>query len=230
MQVVGYDGAGPQLRAPLFPGAAPAGRRLRFAVEPVDVRSAVHSVAWDFGDGSGASGSSVAHAYAEPGLYRAQVTATDTLGNESTTTGAVRVLPRPTPAPPSPPPTPPPRRAASAWAIPVSTVVTVTRHGVAPVRVRCRARGVARCRGRLAIIRRTLGLGARRFSIPADARRTVRVRLTRRARTRLARVKMLPAKAPARTRQPSGRTRRVVRPLVLRAGRRLAAASHAGTR
>jgi hypothetical protein len=214
MQIVGYDGAGPQLRGLAFPGPVQAGRPLRFAVAPVDVWSAVDSVVWDFGDGGSASGSSVTHAYAEPGLYRAQVTATDTLGNESTATAAVRA----TPAPP-PPPVPPPRRAARAQAIPVSAFVRVTRKGVARVRVRCRARGVARCHGRLTLIRGDRGLGARRFAIPAGARRTVRVRLRRAARTRLAELKVMTVKARTHTRQPSGGSRTIERPLVLRAPR-----------
>lgn len=68
LQRVGYDGAGPQLHGLAFPTAERAGVGLRFAVEPVDVWSAVDSVVWDLGDGSSASGSSVTHAYAEPGL------------------------------------------------------------------------------------------------------------------------------------------------------------------
>jgi uncharacterized delta-60 repeat protein len=136
-------------------------------------------------------------------------------GGSATATSAGVVVFVPPPAPPSPP-----RRAARAQAIPVSAFVKVTRTGVARVRVRCRARDVARCSGRLTLIRGDRGLGARRFAIPAGARRPVRVQLRRPARTRLARVKVMTVKARTRTRQPSGGTRTIERPIVLRAPRR----------
>jgi hypothetical protein len=85
------------------------------------------------------------------------------------------------------------------------------------VRVRCNARGVARCNGRLTLIRRDRELGARGYAIPAGARRTVRVRLRRPARRRLADLKVMTIMARTRTRQPSGGTRTIERPLVLRA-------------
>jgi hypothetical protein len=137
-------------------------------------------------------------------------------GGSAAATSAGVVAFVPPPAPPSPPPRPP----ARAGAIPVSAFVKVTRAGVAWVRVRCRARGVARCRGQLTLIRGNRGLGAGRFAIPAGARRTVRVRLRQPARTRLARVKVMTVTARTRTRQPSGGTRTIERPLVLRAPRR----------
>ena len=136
-------------------------------------------------------------------------------GGSATATSAGVVVVVPPPAPPSPP-----RRAARARAIPVSAFVKVTPAGVVRVRVRCRARGVARCRGRLTLIRGDRGLGASRFAIPAGARRTIRVRLRRHARIRLARVNVMTVKARTRTRQPSGGTRTIERPLVLRALRR----------
>jgi uncharacterized delta-60 repeat protein len=139
-------------------------------------------------------------------------------GGSATATSAGVVVFVPPPAPPAPPA--PPRRAARAQTVPVSAFVRVTRTGVARVRLRCRARGVARCRGRLTLIRGDRGLGARRFAIPAGATRTVRVRLRRPGRTRLARVKVMTAKARTRTRQPSGGTRTIERPIVLRAPRR----------
>jgi hypothetical protein len=79
---------------------------------------------------------------------------------------------------------------------------------------------VARCRGRLVLIRGDRGLGARRFAIPAGARRTVRVQLRRPARTRLAELEVMSVKTRTRTRQPTGGTRTIERPLVLRAPRR----------
>ena len=143
-----------------------------------------------------------------------RVTARNSGGNATATSAGVVVF-VPPPAPPSPP-----QRAARARAIPVSAFAKVTQAGVVRVRVRCRARGVARCSGRLTLIRGDRGIGARRFAIPAGTTRTVRVRLRRPARTRLARVKVMTAKARTRTRQPAGGTRTIERPIVLRAPRR----------
>jgi uncharacterized delta-60 repeat protein len=133
-------------------------------------------------------------------------------GGSATATSAGVVVFVPPPAPPAPPA--PPRQAARARAIPISAALKVT--SVARVRVRCRARGVARCRGRLTLIRGHLGLGARRYKIPAGATRAVRVQLRRPARTRLAELEVMTVKARTRTRQPAGGTRTIERPLVLR--------------
>jgi uncharacterized delta-60 repeat protein len=141
-------------------------------------------------------------------------------GGSRTATSAGVVVFVPSSAPSSAPPSPPPRRAARAQTIPVSAFVKVTRAGVARVRVICRARGVARCRGRLTLISGDRGLGARRYAIPAGASRMVPVRLRRPARTRLAEVKVMTVKARTRTRQPTGGTRTIERPLVLRLPRR----------
>ncbi len=46
---------------------------------------------WDFGDGNNDSGAAVSHQYASPGLYTAEVTATNSIGSETATTD-VQVL------------------------------------------------------------------------------------------------------------------------------------------
>lgn len=46
----------------------------------------ITSYAWDFGDGDGASGASVAHMYASPGQYPVRLTVTDADGNSTSAT------------------------------------------------------------------------------------------------------------------------------------------------
>jgi PKD repeat protein len=53
------------------------------------------SYAWSFGDGTTATGASVAHAYAHQGTYRVTLTATDGLGITSTTSEVVTVIEAP---------------------------------------------------------------------------------------------------------------------------------------
>lgn len=82
--------------APPVVGAlrVPATGRLRQALAmeaPVSDTWSAHSVTWAFGDGSGAEGSSVTHAYPRPGTYTVTVTATDALGNSTSTSSTVAV-------------------------------------------------------------------------------------------------------------------------------------------
>jgi PKD repeat protein len=56
-----------------------------------DTQSAV-SVGWDFGDGSQGSGSSVSHAYGNPGVYPVTVTATDASGNSVSSTRVLAIV------------------------------------------------------------------------------------------------------------------------------------------
>ena len=102
LQAAGYDAAGPLLAGATLPAGGDAGQSLSFAVTPFDVWSALGTTAWSFGDGTGATGAKVAHAYAAAGRFEAVVTATDVLGNATVLRRAVTIA-----APPGPPGGPP---------------------------------------------------------------------------------------------------------------------------
>jgi PKD repeat protein len=91
VQVAGYDGAGPQLRAFAAPGSATVGAAATFAASPLDVWSTVASTTWDFGDGTAADGTTVTHAYGAPGTYAVTLATTDALGNRTTKTASIVV-------------------------------------------------------------------------------------------------------------------------------------------
>ena len=87
VQAAGYDAAGPQLRALSIPGSGVARQTLSFSVSPLDVWSSLGPTSWSFGDGTGASGTAVTHAYSAAGSYRVTLTSADVLGNVSSTSG-----------------------------------------------------------------------------------------------------------------------------------------------
>lgn len=91
VDVAGYDAAGPALGAVTVPASATAGQAVGFAVAPTDRWSAIAATNWDFGDGTGGTGPSVAHAYATPGAYTVTVTSTDAVGNSTSTTRAIQI-------------------------------------------------------------------------------------------------------------------------------------------
>ena len=69
------NGLPPQFASPpQTPPPVVAGQPMTFSALET---SSVPSVTWDFGDGSGAVGSTVSHVYAAPGLYKVQVTLSD---------------------------------------------------------------------------------------------------------------------------------------------------------
>ncbi len=88
--VAGYDGAGPQLSAS-FSSAGDPGESLPFTMSALDVWSGVASEDWSFGDGSGAGGSTVSHAFGSAGMFLASVTAADGLGNTSARSASVQI-------------------------------------------------------------------------------------------------------------------------------------------
>jgi hypothetical protein len=92
----GLDGAGPELRSLSIPSTGATKASLSFAVDAVDVWSGV-STRWSFGDGSTADGPNAGHAYATPGLYSVGLTATDSLGNAVSGSGATTVALAPVP-------------------------------------------------------------------------------------------------------------------------------------
>ncbi len=75
-----------------IPATAIAGTPVAFSVEPVDQVFPAPTVAWSFGDTSSASGRSVTHTFAAPGIYSVSVTATAAPGDSATQTGTITVL------------------------------------------------------------------------------------------------------------------------------------------
>jgi PKD domain len=88
--VAGYDGAGPQLGA--LPGRGEARQPMSFSAQAVDVWTGVAGVTWAFGDGAGASGDAVTHAFDSPGTFPVSVTAVDGVGNASTRSTSVTIV------------------------------------------------------------------------------------------------------------------------------------------
>lgn len=69
----------PAVRATVEADVVTAGQSVGFTAETVGGQAPL-SYAWDLGDGSTATGTSVTHTYADPGRYDATVTVTDDLG------------------------------------------------------------------------------------------------------------------------------------------------------
>lgn len=172
IRLAGYDAVPPQLTSIGFPGSDLVGTQLGFSASTFDVWGPVDT-SWDFGDGTGASGESVNHAYRRAGEFQARVTATDAAGNESTQTAGVtaiddnvriRILGR---------------------------RIRVSRRGIAWLRLRCPVtERSSPCRGRVAVFtqgrlrigrkRRRVVVARGRFRIRAGRTRAVRLRLGRR--------------------------------------------------
>jgi PKD repeat protein len=92
LHFAGYQAAGPRLEAVQAPAEGQAGEALSFSTAPLSVFSEVASTTWSWGDGSpSSSGVQVDHKFAAPGAYRVSLTATDALGNSTTTTRTVLV-------------------------------------------------------------------------------------------------------------------------------------------
>jgi hypothetical protein len=106
-QVAGYDPIAPAITGVAIPGSGTAGQAVAMSAAATDRMSGV-ALHFDFGDGAGADGGSVAHIYGAAGAYTVTVTATDAAGNRSTATGTIQVAAAP-PAPPGPGPGPTPR-------------------------------------------------------------------------------------------------------------------------
>lgn len=105
-QVAGFDPVPPAITAADVPAAGTAGQTVAMSAAATD-RMSSPSLHVDFGDGSGADGSSVQHIYGAAGAYTVTVTATDDAGNRSTLTRTIQIAPAPAPAPePQPGPSP----------------------------------------------------------------------------------------------------------------------------
>jgi hypothetical protein len=97
--------------APVVSASIPAtvqrGADATFSATATD-GTGVAGFAWQFGDGSGAGGASVTHAYGRAGSYPVTVTVTDRTGNETVVSGTITVTEPVVPGPPAPPAPPAP--------------------------------------------------------------------------------------------------------------------------
>lgn len=98
IEAAGYDAAPPRISGLSVPGSGTAGAPVALGASVTDVWSAV-TPSWSFGDGLGATGASVQHAFAAPGSYTATLTATDALGFSASASGPIAVAAAPAPAP-----------------------------------------------------------------------------------------------------------------------------------
>lgn len=92
-----FDATGPTLELEV-PATATAGQSVIFTSSAKDLFSGVGSTTWSFGDGNGATGISPSHVYTAPGTYTVFATATDLVGNSTTESTQITVLPAATPA------------------------------------------------------------------------------------------------------------------------------------
>lgn len=174
-------------------------------------------------------------------LYHFRIVATNgagtTVGADQAFLTAVAPLPAETPAAETPPatttptPTPTPTPTGSGSALgPLMVIsaspVTITKTGVANIRLGCPATAAGFCQGTLTLrtatrvnvaAKRVLTLGKRTFKIAAGRRGVVGVKLSRQARRVLRRAKRLRIKAIANVRDGNGAARITQRLLSLKA-------------
>ena len=98
VSTAGFDGSGPRFSAFSPPAGGMVGQSLGFSAAADDNWSGPAGISWLFGDGTGADGASVSHAYGTPGTFGATARATDAIGNFTDRSGLVGVA-----APPAPP-------------------------------------------------------------------------------------------------------------------------------
>jgi len=151
-----YDASAPALSVLDVPKSGFVGQRLSFSASATDLFSAV-ALRWSFGDRGSAGGARATHTFRRPGRYRVGVDAVDAVANAATGTASVDV-----------------------WQLAVSGAKLA--HGTALLRVRCLGAGT--CRGRLALAaaRVPAPLGKVRFSLAAGRSRTLRVKLSAKAK------------------------------------------------
>jgi chitodextrinase len=92
-RAVSFDAAAPSLSASV-PASGTAGRAVAMAAAAVDRLTPV-SINWAFGDGGTATGGAVSHVFGARGAFTVTVTATDGVGNATTTTRPVLVAAAP---------------------------------------------------------------------------------------------------------------------------------------
>lgn len=85
---------------------AQAGQPVAFNARSSSVAPGSHitTFAWDFGDGTGASGVDVVHIYTQPGSYEVKLTVTDDKGRSDTATQGIKISGQPAAPPEAQPP------------------------------------------------------------------------------------------------------------------------------
>lgn len=91
-QVAGYDASPPQMRGLSVPPTGTVGVPVAFSASPFDVWP-LASTTFTFGDGAGASGTSVSHTYSAPGVYQVTATAIDAAGTPASASGTIAISP-----------------------------------------------------------------------------------------------------------------------------------------
>ena len=92
VQAAGYDVTAPQFRSVSIPSVGTVKQPVSFSVGAFDVWSAIGSIGWAFGDGTGAAGAAASHAFARPGTYSVTLTVPDLLGNQSSVTRTIAIF------------------------------------------------------------------------------------------------------------------------------------------
>jgi len=159
-----FDVTDPELRSISITATARAGRPVAFAASPFDAWSALTSVSWSFGDGSGAAGASAAHTFKESGQFDITITATDPAGHSTKASATLAVTP----------------------ALAISRRVIRVKGGMAQLQLDCP--GIAECHGGARLVqgrtKKLLGvrprlIGATQFILAGGAQRTVVIKLRR---------------------------------------------------
>lgn len=88
-----YDLAGPKLRNLSVPCYGQVGSPVSVSVLAADTWSSLASVSWDFGDGNSGSGGSAGNTYTRTGKYLVKVTAADAVGNTTTDSRTITIVP-----------------------------------------------------------------------------------------------------------------------------------------
>jgi PKD domain len=101
LRAAAFDAGPPNLLAAGVPASAVAGQSVVMSASFADLWSGLGGPpSWSFGDGSGGSGAQVSHTYSAPGAYTVTLTASDGLGNQTSSTYPITVASSPvTPSP-----------------------------------------------------------------------------------------------------------------------------------
>jgi len=164
-----FDVTKPELASISIPPSARAGRPVSFAASPFDAWTSIGPLDWTFGDGSGATGSTVTHSFPQAGKYEVGVRATDAAGHLTSAMGLVNVTP----------------------ALAVSNRIVIVKNSKARLELHCP--GSAVCHGNAVLARklskmrhaRPRSIARTRFSIPPGTKKTVTAVLSRKGKNLL---------------------------------------------